>query len=483
MVFPELDGGAIVAGNCETAGAFGCPCESATDCTSGLCLPTPDGPQCSAVCDDQCPDGWQCKPLDMTCVDCPLVCLPQHLYLCRPCKTNQECTSPYSDGGEQCSQLGVGGDFCTTACQSNQDCPVDHQCLTQTSVTGQSSNQCVPFDNQCNCSALSISESASTSCETTNSIGSCKGTRECTTAGLTNCSAPWAQLETCDGVDNDCDGLPDNNACSGNQICSCTNGICACACPPNIPDCVENPTCSPGATTPCNASCGDGLKQCINGEWGPCEGPEPIACVDYNTCNMIESCATQCPDPPTELCSGLDEDCDGQADEGFECVAGSTQSDACPGSCGTRTRTCSNTCSWGAWSSCGGGECVPGTTTEEQVSCGACGTQTQVTTCNGNCQWDAPTLVGSCTNAGECQPGQTQECSNCTEQVCTNSCTWTDCQLKAGMECDHISASGIAGGNWQCCGTGMWQFCSPSCEWYSCANCAGAPNHCENNCP
>lgn len=42
-----------------------------------------------------------------------------------------------------------------------------------------------------------------------NEHGQCEGKRVCTEDGLTDCDAPEPAPETCDGIDNDCDGTVD----------------------------------------------------------------------------------------------------------------------------------------------------------------------------------------------------------------------------------------------------------------------------------
>jgi len=108
-------------------------------------------------------------------------------------------------------------------------------------------------------------------------------------------SAYPGAAEACNGKDDDCDGKPDNGL-------GCVLGSAAVA---------------------CKTSCGTDGKQACGAE-----------------CNFGD-CV-----PPVEMCNGIDEDCDGKIDNGFECGFGSTG--PCETACGsTGTRTCALGCKWG----------------------------------------------------------------------------------------------------------------------------------------
>jgi hypothetical protein len=153
----------------------------------------------------------------------------------------------------------------------------------------------------------------------------------------TNC-VPSSPTETCDGIDNNCNGEID-----------------------------EGFECRPGQEVSCTTVCGStGRGICGLG----CEVPDPASC-----------------NPPSETCNGLDDDCDGACDSGLGCCRGEIETGAC-GDCGTgtKTRTCSASCTWGPWSACaGGGVCSPGAT--QSQSCGSydCGTHTR--SCDSSCEW------------------------------------------------------------------------------------------------
>ncbi len=94
-------------------------------------------------------------------------------------------------------------------------------------------------------------------------------------------------------------------------------------------------------------ACGDGVV----GPGEQCDGDPPRGCStpcgtvgteECVSCQWSGTCV-----PPAEACNGADDDCDGEPDNGFDCVQGTIQActiDGWPG-----TQTCqAETCTWGA---------------------------------------------------------------------------------------------------------------------------------------
>jgi hypothetical protein len=167
------------------------------------------------------------------------------------------------------------------------------------------------------------------------------GTSECVGCHWTTVCAPPS--ETCNGDDDDCDGMTDEmfdcpafttETCTtecgttGNRVCSETCAWEACAPPAEV--------CN-GDDDDCNGTCDDGFD-CCAGEAGDCT----TTCGTVGSRACSAACAWQECIPPVETCNDLDDDCDGLTDElgaGFACGDGCCNGDetycSCPADCTT----------------------------------------------------------------------------------------------------------------------------------------------------
>jgi len=333
---PEETGPACPPGG----GCFLDPCTQNAECLSGWCVEHMGDGVCTQPCTEECPAGWSCEPVGVGGPDLNFVCVSAYANLCRPCNSLADCKSV---GGTEdlCLRYGDEGSFCGGTCQDDQDCPWGFSCETAVTVDGVSSLQCVADAGVCPCTAKSIALSLYTSCEVANEVGACKGKRFCTQDGLAPCDAAVPAAETCNGLDDDCDGgvdepeeaegkllLPcdDGNpctedACFGSEGCSytqLTEGECLDGDACTIGDHCENGVCT-GADidcddkNPCTDDVCDGL--------GGCDFlPNANDCDDGNPCTVADTCkASACVGFAVDCKCQEDADCDA-LDDGNPCT-------------------------------------------------------------------------------------------------------------------------------------------------------------------
>ena len=135
---------------------------------------------------------------------------------------------------------------------------------------------------------------------------------------------PGADDRLCDSVDEDCDGVADEDFPQGEISC----GIGECR-RPGIGQCVDGQQvgdCTPGEPQAEGAAC-DGLDQDCDGRADEDFQPALVecgvgACVAEGRTTCVGSvlgddCAPRAPGPNDAACDGVDEDCDGAADEDY----------------------------------------------------------------------------------------------------------------------------------------------------------------------
>ncbi|MBN1770197.1 MAG: hypothetical protein JXB32_02955 [Deltaproteobacteria bacterium] len=346
--------------------------------------------------------------------------------------------------------------------------------------------------------------------------------------GLPGCeyACAWtSDTESCNGVDDDCDGAVDEGfACAVGTTVSCTTtcgsigtGSCTLTCePPAGAGCLPPEETCNGLDDDCDGAPDDGLG-CVLGASETCT----TSAGAPGRRNCVSGCVWGVCSATGEACNGIDDDGDGACDEDFDCCRGSTGT--CPTSCGsTGVRTCSSACSWGPCTppaeTCNGVDddcdtladdgfgCALGTTGTCPTSCGTTGTRS----CGAGCVWSAcgpPSELcngrdddcdTSCDEGWACCVGSTRACTTtCSTtggQTCSGGCSWGACVPPAEAcngsddDCDGACdedfgcCRNTTGGCTTSCGSAGTRTCSTSCAWGSCAPPAETMNFVDDDC-
>jgi hypothetical protein len=419
---------------------FGEPCDAGTECGSTFCLGGPAGAFCTESCgvvDAGCPTAYECKHVPNPSrpdagAFADLCAVPQPL-LCQDCSGDLDCGA---SGGDRCLTTD-GGTFCGRDC-TFEGCPALYACTAMPDGT----RQCLPEGRTCDCVPETIGLQKSCRGQR-NQFGACLGNQICQVdGGFTDCVAPVALEETCNGADDDCDAQIDELAPS-----ECTRTV--------------------GGVT--------------------CRGP--------NVCFASAGLVCTARAPASEACNYEDDDCDGEVDEDFKTGMGPRAQYLTTAHCGGCNRDCSKLISNSVTTQCvapadvptctvtqcapgffpfPGGDgsgglnttclalpdtlCSPCQTDADCVGPGSlCITVDNARVCGRDCATGS--AYGTACPAGyTCRSQSTG--SQCVPTSNTCSCTATNlgstraCQLMSGANtCSGFSTCAVAGGNpaWSTC--------------------------------
>jgi hypothetical protein len=256
---------------------------------------------------------------------------------------DDDCNGSIDDGAanNQSCDTGLDG-VCKagkTQCQGGSS-----TCVQQV----QSSNEvCDNKDNNCNGTIDEGNPGGGGACTDLGAIGECKKGMYTCTSGSVLCVAGSPQTETCDGLDNDCNGVVDNGNPGGDVTCVsgkpgiCSAGKTACTggaivCNADIQPGTVQETCN-GKDDDCNGTVDDGAasgQNCDTGLKGVCQAGKTNCQGGSSTCVQQVSASA-------EVCDGKDNNCNGTVDEGNPGGGGPCTAFAAVGECRKGTFVCS----------------------------------------------------------------------------------------------------------------------------------------------
>jgi hypothetical protein len=232
---------------------IGQSCKAGDTCAlGGKCQEiTPGKSFCTIDCGTGCPAGSYCSTIGGK-----TLCAPDVGNECMTCVGSVDCPIPT----DQCVTAPKGDKFCARDCSVLDDCPTGFTCVDAAgypgSVTGGGdagvdsggsggARICVPAaGDSCGCDAKR--DGVQRTCSIANTSGTCSGTEHCTASKTAweGCDARTPAVETCNGVDDDCNGKIDDG--KPNDLCSPIGGP-----PPNAvwacSTATTPPTCQLGA--------------------------------------------------------------------------------------------------------------------------------------------------------------------------------------------------------------------------------------------
>jgi hypothetical protein len=208
-------------------------CQSHEDCDNGLCIEVSPGSGkfvCAPYCLEECPQDWECKSVYVDGPDPISLCFPPTETLCMPCAKDSECLF----AGSLCIKGNGALGYCGKLCDlEDPACPEGYECAMAKGKNGENlAPQCMPPAGFC-CVANKLKScddsnpctldtcDPSFGCKHTNVDGPCNGPEDCTKYQCINgaCIGIPVTLDvTLDGIDDDCDGLTDEDWAYGLDV-------------------------------------------------------------------------------------------------------------------------------------------------------------------------------------------------------------------------------------------------------------------------
>jgi len=265
-------------------------------------------------------------------------------------------------------------------------------------------------------------------CAVSGAAGPCASGRRACRDGVFVCEQTvTATAEVCDGVDNDCDGAVDDDACGDGRLCAVLSGraTCVLACGDGLTRCGD--ACRDVSSDP--ESCGGCGIRCAAGE--RCESG---ACVPACSADRV-LCGTICVDTSSDrshcgacgVACGMGEECCGGV-----CVDTAGNAEQCGGCCVRcgGSPGCDGACRDVGWDEAHCGSCFAACAPDEECRSGSClcppDTARHMDRCVPLCATGLSCSTGPAVGADECiQPGSGARlfCCPLGDELVDGSCT------------------------------------------------------------
>ena len=293
-------------------------CGADDQCDSGLCIELMADSVCASSCEDEsCSrEGWSCFALRGW--EAYPLCLPDASMICLPCETHNDCSPLDVPFSGLCLDVGETGKFCSGPCVKTEDCPLGYNCKAVELEDGSLLGQCRPKIDQCVCNEIGKKTGWSVPCAFENEFGSCGGDLVCPAAGSAKCTASPPMKEECNSQDDDCDGKIDENAggtpCGESDVGQCKLGSTVCKDGTEI--CADEVFASEEVCDNVDNDCNGQVDESYPEDGADC-GVNVGECKPGTyTCYYGDLLCQGATEPAEqEICDNKDNDCDGEVDE------------------------------------------------------------------------------------------------------------------------------------------------------------------------
>jgi len=213
-------------------------------------------------------------------------------------------------------------------CAETDDCDDNNSAINP----GASDSLCDGVDNNCD----GVADDGYAATDTTCGVGECASTGSTTCVGGSEgdtCTPGTAAADdaTCNGLDDDCDGVADEDYAASDTTCGvgecASTGTLECANGSEVDSCVEGTPSTEGPVG--DATCSDNLDNDCDGTTDLADSSCVLTCTDKDedgyaveggACGEVDCNDSNAKVNPgaTEVCDGVDNNCDGSVDEGFD---------------------------------------------------------------------------------------------------------------------------------------------------------------------